>query len=118
MQVVHRRQQFYGEWYYHTTQALSAAQPASTERSVAKALGQKVAESNGAAQGRPASDADMKGRDGAGGCAAVPLPLDPLLWLLERLNAAEERAGRAVFRSDGSNSPNQCLVNEYVGNQV
>jgi hypothetical protein len=67
---------------------------------------------HGAAQGQAASDKDMKGMDGAGRCAASIGPS------LVATGASEERAGRALFRSNGSNSPNQCLVNEHVGKQV
>lgn len=82
MQAIHRRQQFWGELYYHTTHAVTAVQPT-----------------------------------GRHGTPSHQFDLQPMRWLLDRFVTESPYRTCPVFR-DSSHMPNQCLVNEYVFNQV
>eukprot|EP01025_Chloroclados_australasicus_P042724 TRINITY_DN45431_c0_g1_i1.p1 TRINITY_DN45431_c0_g1~~TRINITY_DN45431_c0_g1_i1.p1 ORF type:complete len:175 (-),score=0.03 TRINITY_DN45431_c0_g1_i1:53-577(-) len=79
-EAIHRRQQFHGQLYYHTTHDVAAVQPA----------------------------ADLVDR---------PFTETPFQALVDRLTHAHPYDQYEVFTRDGSNAPNQCLVNEYVRNQ-
>jgi alkylated DNA repair dioxygenase AlkB len=87
--AIHRRQQFYGETYYHTTHDLPSIQPlfdASTALQTEQQEEKEEVESN--------------------------LPLAHFQWLIEKILARKEN----FFGNDPSNFPTQALVNEYVRN--
>lgn len=83
LQAIHRKQQFWGELYYHTTHDVVAVQP----------------------------NQDM--------CTPPGHQLDflPMRWLVDRFMNKSPYSSYPLFRRSRS-MPNQCLVNEYVANQV
>lgn len=90
-QAIHRRQQFWGELYYHTTHDVSAVQPIehfSTDSG-----------SHGGSQG------------------GYQVDLQPMQWLIDKFITQQPFCSVPAFKG-ASSMPNQCLVNEYTRNQV
>lgn len=91
MQAIHRRQQFWGELYYHTTHDVAAVQP--TEQS--------------------ASDSGAPEWHQVG----YQVDMQPMQWLIDRFTKQLPFSSVPVFQ-DSASMPNQCLINEYTRNQV
>lgn len=91
--VFRRRQQFYGEVYYHTSGAVAAVQPVI------------------AAGGKDETSTSDFTR-----VAAPTHDITCFDWLAARFFGARFYGRHSIFGNDQSNFPTQILVNEYLGN--
>lgn len=91
MKQIHRRQQMYGEVYYHTTHDIPQLQP-------------KV----------EAPESVDRQETACSTTSAAPLSLDSLQWVIDKF-FTEPLSEYEIFNLDKSNYPTQVLVNEYIG---
>lgn len=94
--VFRRRQQFYGEIYYHTSGAVPAVQPVIGDSSF----------------GAAAAEGGTKQCDES----APTHDISSFEWLAERFFSPHFAGMDAIFGDDRSSFPTQILVNEYLGN--
>jgi alkylated DNA repair dioxygenase AlkB len=95
--AIHRRQQFYGETYYHTTHDLPAIQPTfSKEPQLQEVENEEEEEKEEREQNLIVEN----------------LPISQMRWVIDKILARKEQ----FFGNDPANFPTQCLVNEYVRN--
>jgi len=94
-QCIHRRQQYYGQTYYHTTHDLTRIQPVYTDN----------------------DDQHHHNNNNNKDDIEPTLPLSDFQWLIDRCYAIDKQMNLGIFKADSSNAPTQILVNEYVENQ-
>eukprot|EP00929_Paragymnodinium_shiwhaense_P084051 TRINITY_DN44924_c0_g2_i2.p1 TRINITY_DN44924_c0_g2~~TRINITY_DN44924_c0_g2_i2.p1 ORF type:complete len:757 (-),score=102.71 TRINITY_DN44924_c0_g2_i2:184-2454(-) len=111
--VLRRRQQFYGEVYYHTTRTMAAIQPS---------LESGGSSGSSACQEGYRQESPAEVKDGG----VQPLDISALDWLVEKFyrapfvsDSSEQASGQAVYPVFGTGKadfPTQVLVNEYIDN--
>jgi hypothetical protein len=113
--AVRRRQQFYGDIYYHTPHDVPEIQP-KFDRVEAKFNTDEVLKSD-SKESIPTTTTTHERDNGI-----IDLNINSFRFLMEKfylnpfVSADDDFGGHDVFGRDISNFPTQILVNEYVGN--